>query len=390
MAGFLGRLQERANCSELFMIDNNQRALFELIKAGLWDNEVLLSQFDEIDFTEVYRLAEEQSVIGLVTAGLEHVIDAKVPQEVILTFIGFSLQLEQQNKSMNEFVAKLIEKLRNEGVYALLLKGQEVAQCYEKPLWRSCGDVDLFLSDDNYKKAKKSLVPLASSVEDEYVQAKHFGMTIDGFVVELHGNLHCPLSSKVVRGLKAIQDDTFYSGNVRSWQNGRTQIFLLSVENDIVYVFTHFLNHFYKEGVGLRQICDWCRLLWTYREKLDLRVLESRIKQMGLVSEWKAFGAYAVEYLGMPSDAMPMYSDEAKWKRKAALINDFILRVGNMGNNMDMSHFSNKPFFVRKCISAGRRLGDLFNHARIFPLDSLLFSFSIMKNGLKSAMRGEG
>ena len=371
-------------------MNKNQRALFELIKAGLLEKEVLLLQYGEIDFKEVYRLAEEQSVMGLVTAGLEQVKDINIPKEVLLQFVGSTLQIEQQNKDMNQFVAKLIDKLRNEGVYALLIKGQGVAQCYEKPLWRSCGDVDLFLSDDNYNKAKKILVPIATSLEQEYVKGKHYGMTIDSFVVELHGNLHCPLSSKVVRGLKAIQDDTFYSGNVRSWLNGNTQIFLLSVENDIVYVFTHFLNHFYKEGVGLRQICDWCRLLWTYRDKLDNKALESRIKQMGLVSEWKAFAALAVEWLGMPKEAMPMYEESPRWSKKAKLIIDFIMMSGNMGHNRDMSHFCNKPFLLRKCISAGRRIGDLINHARIFPLDSLLFSFSIMKNGVKSAVRGEG
>ena len=31
----------------------------------------------------------------------------------------------------------------------------------------------------------------------------------------------------------------------------------------------------------------------------------------------------------------------------------------------------------------------LINHARIFPLDTIRFSFTIMKNGLVSAVRGE-
>ena len=53
-------------------------------------------------------------------------------------------------------------------------------------------------------------------------------------------------------------------------------------DNDVVIVFTHFLHHFFIGGVGLRQICDWCRLLWTYRESLDRGLLESRIRKMGL------------------------------------------------------------------------------------------------------------
>lgn len=86
------------------MLDNNTRAFFALVKAGLWEQKVRLSQFGQIDFDVVFRLAEEQSVVGLVTAGIEHVIDVKVPQEIVLQFIGSSLQLEQQNLAMNEYV----------------------------------------------------------------------------------------------------------------------------------------------------------------------------------------------------------------------------------------------------------------------------------------------
>lgn len=52
----------------------------------------------------MYRFAQEQSVVGLVAAGLEHVQDVKVPQNVALSFAGATLQLEHRNKAMNEFV----------------------------------------------------------------------------------------------------------------------------------------------------------------------------------------------------------------------------------------------------------------------------------------------
>ena len=290
---------------------------------------------------------------------------------------------------MNQFIADLVWKMRKAGVYTILVKGQGVAQSYEKPLWRSCGDVDFFLSEDNYNKAKELLLPMSESVEQEWDTSKHLGMTIDGWTVELHGSLRGSLSPRVNRELEEIKHETFFGGRVRSWVNNGTHIFLLDVNNDVTYVFTHFLNHFYKGGIGLRQICDWCRLLWTYRETLNHELLESRIRKMGLMSEWRAFGAFAVEYLGMPSEAMPMYSPDAKWKRKADKICAFIMEVGNFGHNRDMSYYNSKPYLVRKTISLGRRCGDLFRHARIFPLDSLRFFQNILFNGLRSTARGE-
>ena len=384
-------------------------AFFSLVRAGLWEifpvhdsstseaakpsAQLTIHGSEQVDWEDVYQLAEEQSVVGLVTAGINwfkvHGSRFTVPQEVLFQMIGEVQLIEQQKLAMNKFVAKLIEMLRKEDIYALLIKGQGIAQCYERPLWRCCGDVDLFLSDENYNRAKELLAPIASEVEKEYIREKHLGMTIDGFVVELHGSLQSGLSLRVEKGLDEIKRVVFYEGKVRSWMNGSTHVFLPNADEDVVYVFTHMLQHFYKEGLGLKQVCDWCRLLWTYRRKIDINLLEKRLNKMGLKYEWKAFGAFAVEYLGMPSEAMPFYSPDNKWKRKANKICAFILEVGNMGQNRDMSYFEKYPYFIRKVCSMGRWCSDLIRHARIFPLDSLRFFPRIMVNGVMSAVRGE-
>ncbi len=378
-------------------MDKNTLAFLTLVRAGLWEKEARLLPLGEVDYEVVMRLAEEQAVVGLVTAGLEHVVDEKAPQEYLLQFIGQSLQQEQENAAMNRFIETLIEKMRHSDIYAVLVKGQGVAQCYERPLWRSCGDVDLLLSHDNYDKAKELLVPLSSSVETEWGYQKHLSMTIletfgtsdqgraDQWVVELHGSLRTQLSSKVDWLIDETQKAVFYGGQVRSWMNGKTQVFLPSADNDVIFIFTHFLKHFYKGGLGLRQICDWCRLLWIYRNEIDVELLEKRIRKAGLMTEWKAFGAFAVEVLAMPVEAMPMYSPADRWKRKALRIQEFILMSGNMGHNREMS-YGDYPYLIKKACSMGRRINDVANHARIFPLDSIRFLTSIVFHGIRDAV----
>lgn len=362
---------------------------FELVRAGLWEREAQLLSFGELDISEIAQLAEEQSVVGLIAAGIEHVMDVKPSKADVLKIIGQTMQLEKRNMAMNHFVGMLVKKMRDADIYTLLVKGQGVARCYERPLWRTCGDVDLFLNDKNYEKTKAFLTPLATNIEKEYVREKHLGMMIDSWVVELHGRLYCGLSSRIEKELDSIYEDTFCHGEVRSWMNGNVQVFQLSAENDAFYVFTHIMQHFYKEGIGLRQMCDWCRLLWTYRDSLDKQKLQGRLQRAGLITAWKAFGAFAVEYLGMPSEAMPMYDPSSKWVHKAERIKTFVMMSGNFGHNRDSSYFSKYPYVIRKCMSAARRIGDLVNHARIFPLDSLRFFPTMMFNGVKSAIHGE-
>ena len=91
-------------------LDNNTRAFFALVKAGLWEQDVHLTSFNKIEFQEINRLAEEQTVVGLVAAGLEHVTDMKVSKEDLLQFVGRALQLEQRNESMNNFVGCLVKR----------------------------------------------------------------------------------------------------------------------------------------------------------------------------------------------------------------------------------------------------------------------------------------
>lgn len=333
-------------------------AFFALVRAGLWKKDVRLSQYGKVDFEDVLRLASEQAVVGLVATALEHVTDVIIPKMAALHFAGTTLQLEQRNKAMNSFIAETVEGMRKEGINTLLVKGQGIAQCYENPLWRTSGDIDFFLSEENYQKAKTYLAPLSSRGKPERRYSKEIGFYIDQWLIELHGTLHSGLSTRVDKLIDEVQKAVFKGGKVRTWMNGRTQVLLPAADEDVFFVFTHFVKHFFKEGgVTLRQMCDWSRLLFCYRDKLDLRVLESRIRRTGLISEWRAFASLAVDYLGMPVDAMPLYSEDEKWRKKAFGIVAFILKGGEW-----------------------RKWRDTMAVAQIFPWSTLKFAPGILLN----------
>lgn len=367
-------------------LDNNIQAFFALVRAGLWEREVQLAPYGEIDFAEVLRLSEEQSVVGLVAAGIEHITDGKPQKKDVLQFIGRTVQLEQRNQAMNYFIGMMIEKMRGAGIHTVLVKGQGVGQCYERPLWRSCGDVDLFFDAENYERAKVFLSPLAVEVEPEEKRKKHLAMTIDTWIVELHGLMPTEISERINAGVELVQSDIFENGGVRVWTNGTVDVYLPSPDNDVIIVFTHYIQHFFVGGVGLRQICDWCRLLWTYKDTLDRVLLERRLKEMGVVSEWKAFGAFALEYLGMPVEAMPLYSPDVLWQRKANLICRVVMDAGNFGHNKDNSYRSKYPKLVEKSITFFRRFGEYIRLFAIFPADAPRFFLHYVGRRTKAAL----
>lgn len=367
-------------------LDNNTQAFLALVRAGLWETEVRLEPYGEIDFNVIYRLAQEQSVVGLVAAGLEHIVDLKAPKEIALVFVGEALQHEQRNNAMNHFIGGLIEKLRAVGIYAVLVKGQGVAQCYERPLWRAAGDVDLFLDGENYFKAKEYLTPQSSSIE-ESEELLHFGLTIDHWIVELHGTLHGGLLSRIDRLIDEVQADTFGNNRNRIWQNDTVEVPLPSPDNDVVFVFTHILQHFFKSGIGLRQICDWCRLLWTFKGAIDIGLLEDRVKTMGIMTEWKSFAALAVNSLGIPEETMPFYSSSKRWSKKGDQIIRDILKTGNFGNNAGRKDLTEYNHLERKMLSFIEHTKDGLRHFTVFPVDSFFVWGNMVRNGFAAIIK---
>lgn len=362
---------------------------FALLRAGLWETGVRLEDYAPIGWGQVYDLAQEQSLVGVVAAGLERVEDVKPGKQDALRFVQQVIPLEKRNSDMNAFIAELVCKLQQEGIRAVLVKGQGVARCYSKPLWRMPGDVDLLLDQENYNKAKELLLPMASAVEREHPRNLHQGLEFGKWVVELHGSYHANISKRSAAVLDRLQGETCTGDATRTWRNGEVDILLPSPDNDAVFIFSHILQHFFFGGIGLRQICDWCRLLWTYRESIDRQLLESRLQEMGLMTEWKAFAALAVKWLGMPAEAMPLYDPSSRWARKARRIIKFILKVGNFGHNRDISYHKKYPFVIYKAISLARHTCDFFRYLTIFPLDSFGVYFRMLASGFETAAKGE-
>lgn len=376
--------------------ETKSRDLFmALLRAGLWEDGTLeLCPADAKYLESACKLASQQSVPGLIAAGLEHVTGPgadkfEIPMDISMKLVSTMLAIEKRNGEMNRFIAELLSGLREEKLNVVLVKGQGIAQCYGRPLWRACGDIDLLVDGHAYARMSEILAARASQVEKEDKSNMHFAMTVDGWEIELHGKLNSHVSSRADRVVDKVKDMVLSENQTRIWRNGGTEVRLSSPDCDAVLVFSHILQHYFRGGIGLRQICDWCRLLSTYASSIDRALLESRIRGMGMMTEWKSFAALAVDHLGMPEDLMPMYDSGSRWSGNARSILEHIFETGNFGHNRDNSYFHRYPFVVRKFISLHRHTRDIvLRHLVLFPLDSIRLFFRMLTSGLRSAAKG--
>ena len=369
------------------MLSNNQEAFLAMLRAGLWEQKVRLSKSEDIDFYVISRLAEEQAVVGLIAAGIEHLEDVKVPQGLVLQLVGTTLQIEKQNTSMNTFIATLMEKVSSEGIYALLVKGQGVAQCYERPLWRTSGDVDLVMDELNYEAAKSYFKTICHEEGIEINNRLHIDYTIGSWVVELHGSLRNGLWDRMDKGIDQALHNSLSSENERLWNCNGTAIRLPLVDDDIIFVFTHILQHFFRNGIGMRQICDWCRLIWKYKDSLNHSLLESRIRNMRILTEWRAFAALAVYHLGMPKEYMPLFDSSLKYKNKGDRILSLIFHTGNLGHSRGLDYYKKYPNSIAKIISLYKNSQYSIKQIGIFPVDSIRGWWKMIVTGIYFLVR---
>ena len=366
------------------------RQFFTLLRSGLGRGAPDPALFPaETDWEALYKLASEQTVVCLVTDGIHSLPPECLParEERLDPFLGDLMYTEARNGQLNRALPKLMAIL--DGLHAVVVKGQPVGQDYPDPLRRQPGDIDLLLPPEDYTRAKDILLPKASRTEEEVPEILHQGMFFGSIEVELHGTLSTLMSPSLDAKLKSLQEDMFRRGTARTVVEGHP-IPVPDLTFSAVYVFVHFVNHYWAGGIGLRQIIDWAMLLERHHPEIDMAQLRADIEFLGMTRVWHAFLAFIGTYLGTPPEVLASVS----WKpvrsgRRQERIWRMVRRLGNFGKNEERPR-GEESYLVRKIHSFWRLvICDRLRHFTAFPCESLRFFFGAFGYGLGRLVRGE-
>ncbi len=362
---------------------------FALLRSGLWGTSPVLPRqvADSGDWQKAYRLSMEQTVVGLVTDGAAAAPALFVPKEISLKLMSSLVSVEKFNAVIDDAIVRFVALLEDGGVQPVLVKGQAVAQCYIHPSGRMSGDIDLVISPAQYEAAKAIITPAADSIGAEGAEKMHFSATFGNVELELHGTVQTSLGRKINDVLDIARDELFKDGGCRFMDCRGKRVRIPSIDFDALFIFTHLLQHFYCGGLGLRQLCDWARVLHTHSGKINLPLLEERLRLMGLESEWKTFVLFLVRYLGLPEEEAPLY--DGRFGKRADKLWRYIEKVGNFGKNRQHRDRSKDPYLIRKIGSFFINSQDFIHHVSIFPLDSLRFFRQYLITGTRAVVRGD-
>lgn len=364
-----------------------ERQFFALLRSGLWNEVPDPSLFTGgADWNVIYRIAFEQTVVGHITDGINRLPqDLMPPVEALDPFLGDVLATEKRNHQLDHFIPKLVEAL--EGIPVLLIKGQGIALDYLEPARRQPGDIDLLLMPESYPEARRILLGRATQALEEAPAICHQGMMFHSIEVELHGTISTLMSRRLDRKLADLQADLFRRGRFLRVPLGGKDIPVPDADFNAVYIFVHFLHHYWSGGVGLRQIIDWMTYVSVHKREIDLVLLRGWIESLGLLHVWQVFSGFVMDYLGCPPEKLP-FGAQSRPSAEARLWRE-IRTSGNFGKNTCRSRGA-ETWLVRKSRSFWRNVvQDRLRHFRVFPRESVRFFFGAFGYGLERLSKGE-
>lgn len=314
--------------------NNRQRSWLTFFKNalrdGLQEDECL--QLCHKEYKSLMRLAEEQTVVGLVGASLmAH--NVKLNQEDVLSLIANIQAIKQQNLLMDLAVVNLCKEFSKENIRYLIVKGQTLAALYQDSQLRQSGDIDFLVHPDDWQKAYKYVKDVKKLIIDDDNSQKHIEWKINGIQYEMHRHLISLASPNNSHYWKELIEH-------RIWENPWTvricdyDVPTLHPTFNALYVFVHILGHLYSEGIGLRQFYDWKMLLIKERVNIDVIELEQHLKRMGMCSGYNTMGALLIGKLGLSSDLFPFDLKDKDYKMANTLFEN-VLKRGNFGHNIN-------------------------------------------------------
>lgn len=273
-----------------------------VVKLGIDHSATSLLQ--SINWQEVSKLAELQGLYAVVLDGIEKLpASVRPPQEMLLEWIGGALQeYEYRFEQYEGAISNLAGFYNSHGYKMMVLKGYACSLDWPKPSHRPCGDIDIWLFNQQAAADKE----LVSSFKFKIDSSHHHHTVFEwgGFSVENHYDFinvhHHKSNAEFEKILKQLgEDDSHFV--VLNGEN----VYLPSPNLHALFLLKHMIAHFVGERITLRQILDWAFFIKNHGKEVDWKWFERVMNKFGMTTIFNIFNAICVEDLGFDSGIFP-------------------------------------------------------------------------------------
>lgn len=295
---------------------------------------VPLSVSYRINWRDMMTWAKQQAIVGVIYCGIERAgKNLSIPFDTLIEWIGYVQLVEKRNLQLNKKCVEVVNELKGNGYYSIILKGQGNAMMYPACIKRTPGDVDVWVINALRKETK------------QYVESNKVVLGYHYEHIEYEEN-NIPIEVHFVPG---IMNNPIYNRRLQRWYNkkadegymmaelpeGVGKIPIPTIEFNIVFQLAHMMHHFFDEGIGLRQMIDYYYLLKS-DGRSHMKKVSDTLKYLNLYNFGGAVMYIMKEVLGLEKKYLIAPVDESRGK---TLLKE-ILKGGNFGHHSGLTHHS--------------------------------------------------
>ena len=264
-----------AACRLLRYPMNKVQSVFtQIIKNSLLENknlcEEVSGELQGAEYAELIHLAGIHNISALIYdefRSLSLCPPAFIQQNetMTLTTVKTSFDLLYISKG-------IFERLSQNAIPAVIIKGVTAASYYPQPLYRKSGDIDVLISESRLEDSVKVCEEIGYSVKNIQRAHHHVVMGKTGNPdIELHTMLAEPFDDNRVNAiLKKRTSELFtdFESDKKHFQIKDIMGMRFTMLSDAYMAYElllHMLQHYLRSGFGIRLLCDWF-FLWNHRE----------------------------------------------------------------------------------------------------------------------------
>lgn len=301
-------------------MNNTHRTLLQLLSISLGNENKFSCSTENNDWENIYFESRRQGVSGIVLDSINSLSSSSRPNsKLLLEWIGDAVTNERRYFSYADTISRLTAIAEGLGMKMLVLKGYCCSLNYPVPNHRPCGDIDIFLLDNNGYHNEELSKTLEEHLFQEYgisvcyKNGHHSQFYFGDFLVENHSSILDIDAHKSSEYLELLLEEIVAEETSEIMIEDRLFYFPSSRFNSI-HLLRHMANDFATVKTSLRQVLDWSTFVksnyvdWSFVRDIAHRTNMNRFLD--------ALNGICVDYLRYSEDQFPIEHREKELESK--------------------------------------------------------------------------
>lgn len=199
------------------------------------------------------------------------IIKDEATKKKLVEFYYQSIAVNLNKADMFDLIS---QKLSENKIPHMPVKGWYVRTLYPVPELRTFGDIDILINKQDRQKTNKIFIENGYSLKNNWEPTYSYDK--GALRCEVHTEL---MDSDIGKGDRVI---SYFSDALKTAQNDIGERFSPQKDLHLMYLFCHLAKHLYNGGAGIRMYMDIALFVKEYSDTLDLEKIYEDFKSLHL------------------------------------------------------------------------------------------------------------